>query len=43
LLAADPKLRARLGGAARERIAEQAGPDTIVRRWRENYTELGAR
>lgn len=42
MLAADPDLRTRLGEAARERIAEQAGPDTIVRRWRETYADLGA-
>ena len=42
VLAADPDLRTRLGEAARERIAEQAGPDTIARRWRETYAELGA-
>jgi len=42
MLAADPELRARLGEAGRRRIAEQAGPDTIARRWRETYAELGA-
>jgi glycosyltransferase involved in cell wall biosynthesis len=42
VLAADPELRIRLGEAARERIAEQAGSETIVRRWRETYAELGA-
>jgi glycosyltransferase involved in cell wall biosynthesis len=41
-LAADSELRARLGEAARRRVAEQAGPDTIARRWRETYAELGA-
>ena len=42
VLAADPELRTRLGEAARSRVAEQAGPDTIARRWRETYSELGA-
>jgi glycosyltransferase involved in cell wall biosynthesis len=42
VLAADPALRDRLGEAGRRRIAEQAGPDTIARRWRETYAELGA-
>lgn len=42
MLAADPELRSRLGEAARRRVAEQAGPDTIARRWRETYSELGA-
>lgn len=41
-LAADPELRGRLGEAARRRVAEQAGPDTIAHRWRETYSELGA-
>ena len=42
MLAADPEFRARLGEAGRRRVAEQAGPDTIARRWRETYAELGA-
>jgi glycosyltransferase involved in cell wall biosynthesis len=42
VLAADPELRTRLGEAARRRVAEQAGPDTIAHRWRETYSELGA-
>jgi glycosyltransferase involved in cell wall biosynthesis len=42
VLAADPELRTRLGEAARRRVAEQAGPDTIARRWREIYSEFGA-
>ena len=42
VLAADPELRIRLGEAARRRVAEQAGADTIARRWRETYSELGA-
>jgi glycosyltransferase involved in cell wall biosynthesis len=41
-LAADPALRARLGEAARRRMDEQAGAETIARRWRETYAELGA-
>jgi glycosyltransferase involved in cell wall biosynthesis len=41
-LAADPGLRARLGEAARRRIDEQAGAETIARRWRETYAELEA-
>ena len=39
-LAVDPVLRARLGEAARRRIDEQAGAETIARRWRETYAEL---
>jgi glycosyltransferase involved in cell wall biosynthesis len=42
VLAADPELRTRLGEAARSWVAEQAGPDTIARRWWETYSELGA-
>jgi glycosyltransferase involved in cell wall biosynthesis len=42
MLAADPALRVRLGEAARRRIDEQAGAETIARRWRETYAELGA-
>lgn len=42
VLAADPELRTRLGDAARRRVAEQAGPGTIARRWHETYSELGA-
>jgi glycosyltransferase involved in cell wall biosynthesis len=42
MLAADTDLRTRLGEAARRRVAEQAGTDTIARRWRETYYELGA-
>jgi glycosyltransferase involved in cell wall biosynthesis len=42
MLAGDPALRARLGEAARRRMAEQAGAETIARRWRETYAELGA-
>jgi glycosyltransferase involved in cell wall biosynthesis len=41
-LAGDPALRARLGEAARRRMDEQAGAETIARRWRETYAELGA-
>jgi glycosyltransferase involved in cell wall biosynthesis len=42
MLAADPELRDRLGQEGRRRIAEQAGPETIARRWREAYAELEA-
>lgn len=41
-LAADPSLRRRLGEAARRRVDSQAGPETIVARWRQVYSELGA-
>ena len=41
-LAADPELRDRLGEAARRRIADQAGPETIAGRWQQIYSELGA-
>ena len=41
-LAADPGLRERLGEAGRRRIGEEAGAESIARRWRELYSELGA-
>jgi glycosyltransferase involved in cell wall biosynthesis len=41
-LASDPALRRRLGEAARRRMDEQAGVETIARRWRETYAEVGA-
>jgi glycosyltransferase involved in cell wall biosynthesis len=41
-LAADRELRDRLGEAGRRRIDAQAAPETIVGRWQQMYSELGA-
>lgn len=41
-LAADRDLRDRLGEAGRRRIDAQAAPETIVRRWQQAYSGLGA-